>query len=263
MPPSPNLSLHCHAMSLGSHGRIGIFWNSGKLLSNGLKNDRLPHVPTVLEEVHFPWLMASPLCTMPFKIFFFPAVSQTKECFQFLRLYLPSLSLVEALSLAFWWLCTYLNPSDCFQLLPLCSRKLTQGNASPRRRRAAGASLGLLPIAFAAQWRTRWNRDPEGFVGTHGAWHVSPASCHSPSGCFRVSKATGAWRSLAREGRQLAMDWGGQSGNRLGSRCSFLTVYHQNTAEQRATTPCLILSCSELSSLQGCDLAFFFFFFLL
>lgn len=55
----------------GFWGRIGILWNSGKLLGNGLKNDRLPHVPTVFEEVHCPRLMASPLCTMPFKIFFF------------------------------------------------------------------------------------------------------------------------------------------------------------------------------------------------
>lgn len=36
-----------------------------------------------------------------FKDFSFPAVSQTKECFQFLRLYLPSLSLVEPLSSCF------------------------------------------------------------------------------------------------------------------------------------------------------------------
>lgn len=90
-PPLSNLSLHCYVMLPGFWGRIGVLWNSGKLLGNGLKNDRLPHVSTVFEEVHCPWLMASPLCTMPFKIFFFPAVSQTKECFQFLRLYLPSL----------------------------------------------------------------------------------------------------------------------------------------------------------------------------
>lgn len=68
-------------MSLESQGRIGIFWNSGKLLSNGLKNDRLPHVPTVLEEVHFPWLMASPLCTMPFKIFFFSRCKPNQRMF--------------------------------------------------------------------------------------------------------------------------------------------------------------------------------------
>lgn len=125
------------AVSPGSWGGVSVFWNSGKLLSNDLKNDRLPHVPTVLEEAKFPWWMASLLCTMPFKIFFSPTVSQTKECFQFLRLYLPSLSLEEALSLAFWWLCTYFNTSDWFQLLPLCSRKLTHGNALPRSQRTA------------------------------------------------------------------------------------------------------------------------------
>lgn len=203
----------------GFWGRIGILWNSGKLLGSSLKNDRLPHVPTVFEEVHCPWLMASPLCTMPFKIFFFPAVSQTKECFQFLRLYLPSLSLVEALSLAFWWLCTYLNPSDCFQLLLLCSRNLTQGNASPRR--AAGASQGPLPIAFTAPWENQVQLWPQGFP--RDSVSLPGVSCFLPPSLWLpcTSKATGACWSLAWEGRQLAVGWGGQAGNRLGAAVAF------------------------------------------
>lgn len=62
---------------------IGLYWSSGKLLSNGLTNCMFPHVPAGPEEVHFLWLMASSLCTVPFKIFFFPLQAKLKNVSSF------------------------------------------------------------------------------------------------------------------------------------------------------------------------------------
>lgn len=144
MPPLSNPLLCCHTMSPGPRGRISIFWNSGKLLSNGLKSDRLPHVPTVLEEVHFLWLMASSLCTMPFKIFFpcckpnqrmFP-VSQALFTFSLISGgALPCFLMIVHILKPFWLFSaatTVFQKSDTGERItspPACSRRFARTSA--------------------------------------------------------------------------------------------------------------------------------------